>query len=51
MSEVLEIKRIHDKTKLGNQQYRLELHTEARVWLICPNSLEGLTYWAPLLGK
>ena len=51
MKNVNEIKIVHDKRQSGNKQYRLEIHTEGRVWLICPNSIDGLTYWAPLLSK
>jgi len=51
MKDVLSIKTYHDKTKTGNKQYRLELHTKTRVWLLCPTSVEGLTYWQPILSN
>ena len=50
MKDVVEIKTIHDKTREGNKQYRLEIHTDSRVWMLCPNSVEGLQYWSTILS-
>ena len=43
---VTEIKLIQDKQNPGSGEFRLELVTEARKWVLCPSSLEGLNYWS-----
>ena len=51
MSDVSEIKMIYDKTRVGDEQYRLEIHTTLRVWLLCPDSVDSLKHWATVLSK
>ena len=50
MGDVVSIKTFYDKRQDGNKQYRMELHTKNRVWVLCPNSVDGLSYWSPILS-